>query len=147
MKVRDLDDETIYREIDNFRNSITEGLDQVGDRITKGLERIETTKEPLWAIPSEKRENFYKSLLICVVIVSLWTLIEKWCFVWEWKALCNLLKVETFYDVGKGIFSSVVIIWFIFQAGDAAMSWGKAITEGMFNRGVKKARRMSVSEW
>lgn len=34
--------------------------------------------------------------------------------VWEWNALGNLLEVETVYDIGKRIFSSVVIVWFLF---------------------------------
>lgn len=72
--------------------------------------------------------------------MSLWTLAEKWNWVLEWNALGNLLKVKTVNEISKGIFSSVVIVWFLFQARDTVMSWGKAIQEGIHEQGIQRGR-------
>ena len=134
-RIGDLDVDSFYREVDNFRNGITEGFDKVGDRITKGLERIETTKEPLWAIPSEKRVVFYSITSFCGITVSLVTLCVKWNG-WSPSAL-----LAVFNEIGIGIFSSVIIVWFLFQSGDATMSWGKAIRDGVYRFGVARGEK------
>ena len=74
----------------------------------------EKPKDPIWALPEESKRKFYNALSICGIIVFLVAIFAKWCG-WFWNALLDI-----FNDVGKGIFSSVVIIWFSFQAIDWA---------------------------
>ena len=51
---------------------------------------------------------------------------EEWDGIWAWKSLWkslwHLAEVGTLIEIGKGIFSSVVIVWFIFQTGEVFMS-------------------------
>ena len=48
------------------------------------------------------------------------TLCDKWRGVWSLDALVdlfkNIVKVEIFQEIGRVVFSSVVIVWFGFQA-------------------------------
>ena len=110
-------------------------FDYLGKRITEGLKRIGTTEESIWAIPAKRRGGFYKVLSICVTVASLVTMYAKWC---GWS-LNDLLDV--FSDISVGIFSSVVIIWFLFQSGDVFMSWGKAVRDGIREKGIQKGRQ------
>lgn len=38
-----------------------------------------------------------------------------------WNEVRNLLKVEMINEIGKGLISTVVITWFLFQTGEVAM--------------------------
>ena len=72
----------------------------------------EKPKDPIWALPEKTKFKFYNALSICGIVVFLVTVFSKWCG-WFWNALLDI-----FNDVGKGIFNSVVIVWFVFQAID-----------------------------
>ena len=135
MKIRDLDDTTLYREFDSL-----------GKRITEGFEKIENTKESIWSINPKARGWFYGILSLCGITVSLVTLFAKWNG-WNPSAL-----LAVFNEIGIGIFSSVVIVWFLFQATDWAsprikstkikvMAWGDPYREKLREEGRQEIRQ------
>ncbi len=112
----------------------------------------EKPKDPIWALPEKTKFKFYNALSICGIVVFLVTMFSKWCG-WFWNALLDI-----FNDVGKGIFSSVVIVWFVFQAIDwikprletgkaiitkliHIMGWGDPYREKLWEAGKKEARQ------
>lgn len=115
----------------------------------------EKSKDPIWALPEKSKFKFYNALSICGIVVFLVTMFSKWCG-WFWNDLLDI-----FNDVGKGIFSSVVIIWFAFQVIDWAqprletvkakitelklikkiMGWGDPYREKLREAGKEEARQ------
>lgn len=68
-------------------------------------------KESIWATHSKWRVWFCVVLSLCGVVVSAFTLYEKWSQ--SWLAIFDALWIS--------IIGSVVIVWFGFQVGDMVM--------------------------
>lgn len=99
-RIGDLDVDSFYREIDFL-----------GKRITDKLERIEDTKESIWAIHSKWREWFYWILSIFGVVVSSFMVCMEWDKSW----------FEVFGVLWNSILGSVIIVWFLFQLLESLM--------------------------
>ena len=95
----------------------------------------QSEKESVWAIPSEKRGRFYAILSICGIVVFIITILAKWCG-WFWDTI-----LEIFNGTGTGIFNSVVIVWFSFQAREVFMGWRDAVREGIREKGRQEGRQ------
>ncbi len=115
LKVRDLDDTTLYREFDSL-----------GKRITEGFEKIETTKESIWAIHSKWRGWFYGILSIFGVVVSSFMVYMEWDKSW----------FKVFGVLWNSILGSVIIVWFGFQLLESIMGAYTIASEW-----VKKSRQ------
>ena len=112
----------------------------------------EKPKDPIWSLPEKSKFKFYNALSICGIVVFLVTMFSKWCG-WFWTALLDI-----FNDIGKGIFSSVVIVWFAFQVIDwikprletvraiitkliTKMGWGDPYREYLREEGRQEGRQ------
>ena len=99
-------------------------------------------KEPIWSINPNWRGLFYGVLSFLGVAVSAFTLYEKWGNGW----------LEIFNEIRNGIVSSVVVVWFVFQAVDwvtpraisffnyikKIMAWGDPYREAQIKRMLKE---------
>lgn len=99
-RIGDLDVDSFYREIDFW-----------GKRITDRLERIEDTKESIWAIHSKWRGWFYGILSIFGVVVSFSMVCMEWDKSW----------FKVFGVLWNSILGSVIIVWFLFQILESIM--------------------------
>ena len=83
----------------------------------------QSEKESIWSIYSKWRGKFYITFSIFGISISAATLCGKWSEnFWSWNTLFDLFKVETFNEIGIGIFSSVAVVWFGFQTWEAIVS-------------------------
>lgn len=139
-RIGDLDVDSFYR-----------AIDFLGERITDSIKRIESTKESIWAIQPKARSWFYGILTVCGIVVSLVTLFAEWNG-WNPSAL-----LAVFNEIGIGIFSSVVIVWFLFQATDCVlpriksikikiMGWGDPYREKLREEGRKEIRQKEIDK-
>ena len=127
------------------------------DEKQKELNFEEKPKDPIWALPEESKFKFYNALSICGIVVFLVTMFSKWCG-WFWTAILDI-----FNDIGKGIFSSVVIVWFVFQVVDwiqprfdrfkavifnkiSKMGWGDPYREKVRKEGHQEGRQEGRQE-
>lgn len=130
-RIGDLDVESFYNTIDFW-----------GKRITDRLERIETTKESIWAIHSKWRGWFYWILSFFGVVSSSFMVYMEWGKSW----------FEVFGVLWNSILGSVVIVWFLFQLGESlmgaytiALDWVEKRKQER-NEQFKKIRRQEYRE-
>lgn len=121
-KIGDLDVESFYRAIDFW-----------GKRIIEGLERIEDTKESIWAIHSKWRGWFYGILSIFGVVVSSFMVYMEWDKSW----------FKVFGVLWNSILGSVIIVWFGFQLLESIMGAYTIISEWAKERQQKREDRIN----
>ena len=123
-RIGDLDVESFYKEVDFW-----------GKRITDRLERIEDTKESIWAIHSKWRVLFYWILSIFGVVVSSSMVYMEWDKSW----------FEVFGVLWNSILGSVIIVWFLFQLLESIMGAYTIISEWVEkSRQERKARLKAI---
>ena len=116
-RIGDLDVDSFYREVDFW-----------GKRITDRLDRIEDTKESIWAIHSKYRVLFYWILSFFGVTASSFMVYMEWDKSW----------FEVFGVLWNSILGSVVIVWFGFQVIEAIMGAYTIISEWAKGRQRKR---------
>ena len=109
-------------------------------RLTDLLDHSE--KESIWAIHAKWRGWFYGALSICKIVMSARALCDKWRGGWRLGDLLdlfkNILKVEIFNEIGKVVFSSVVIVWFGFQVMESVVG------AYQYFQGLREAHRQKI---
>lgn len=80
------------------------------------------SRDPIWSIYSKSKVWFYRVVFVVGSYAFFRVLCDEWDRVWTWKSLWRLAESGTLIEIGKGIFSSVVIVWFIFQTGEVIVS-------------------------
>ena len=113
-------------------------------------------REPLWSTHSKWRVRFYIVLSICGVAVSVFTLVDEWSKVVvvltladEWSKNC----LAIFDVLWERVFGSAVLVWFVFQVTEAAMSAYQAFLDWRAERlkaaeeKGRKEERARVRKW
>lgn len=125
-RIGDLDVDSFYREVDFW-----------GKRITDRLERIEDTKESIWAIHSKWRGWFYWILSIFGVVVSSFMVCMEWDKSW----------FEVFGVLWNSILGSVITVWFLFQLLESIMGAYTIAREWVKkSRQERKARLKAIED-
>ena len=81
----------------------------------------ENSRESIWSIYSGSKVWFYRMVSLAGAYAFIRTLCGEWKG-WGWKHLWNLLDAGTLIEIGKGIFSAVIIVWLVFQTGEVIVS-------------------------